>query len=42
MDETSWNKILSSVKPLSISIAGLLSSAKPIPDLGHLSFLYRN
>jgi len=30
MDETSWNKILSSVKPLSISIAGLLSSAKPI------------
>lgn len=30
MDETSWKKILSEVKPLSISVAGLLSSAKPL------------
>lgn len=30
MDETTWKEILSRVKPLSISIAGLLSSAKPL------------
>jgi hypothetical protein len=30
MDETAWNKILSSVKPISASIEGLLRSAKPI------------
>lgn len=30
MDEISWKKLLSSVKPISLSIAGLLSSAKPL------------
>lgn len=30
MDETTWKEILSRVKPLSISVAGLLSSAKPL------------
>ena len=30
MDEVSWKKILESVKPKSISIAGLLSSTKPL------------
>lgn len=30
MDEITWKKILSEVKPLSVSIAGLLSSAKPL------------
>ncbi|EKE05074.1 MAG: hypothetical protein ACD_19C00426G0096 [uncultured bacterium] len=30
MDEISWKKLLLSVKPISLSIAGLLSSAKPL------------
>ncbi len=30
MDETTWKKILDGVKPISLSIAGLLNSAKPI------------
>lgn len=30
MDEVSWNKILESVKPVSVSVASLLTSAKPI------------
>ncbi len=30
MDENSWKKILAEVKPISLSIAGLLSSAKPL------------
>lgn len=30
MDEISWKKILSEVKPISSSIAGLLNSAKPL------------
>jgi len=30
MDEASWNKILTSVKPVSLSIEGLLRSAKPL------------
>ena len=30
MDEIAWKKILAGVKPLSLSIAGLLSSAKPL------------
>ena len=30
IDDTSWNKILSSVKPVSASIEGLLRSVKPI------------
>lgn len=30
MDEVSWKKILAEVKPLSVTVAGLLSSAKPL------------
>jgi hypothetical protein len=30
MDEISWKKILSGVKPISLSVAGLLGSAKPL------------
>lgn len=30
MDETTWNKVLSSVKPISASIEGLLRSTKPL------------
>jgi hypothetical protein len=30
MDEMSWKRILSEVKPISLSIAGLLNSAKPL------------
>lgn len=30
MDEISWKKILAEIKPISLSIAGLLSSAKPL------------
>ena len=30
MDEISWKKILAEVKPISLSIAGLLNSAKPL------------
>ncbi len=30
MDEMSWKRILEGVKPISLSIAGLLNSAKPI------------
>lgn len=30
MDEASWNKILAEVKPLSVSIEGLLRSSKPL------------
>lgn len=30
MDEFTWKKILSQVKPQSISVAGLLNSAKPL------------
>lgn len=30
MDETTWNKVLSSVKPISASVEGLLRSAKPL------------
>jgi len=44
MDETSWQKILSSVKPLSVSVAGLLSSAKPLSledDKLKLSVFYK-
>ncbi len=30
MDETTWNKILSEVKPVSASVEGLLRSTKPL------------
>lgn len=30
MDEIAWKKILAGVKPISLSIAGLLNSAKPL------------
>ena len=30
MDEMSWKRILEGVKPISLSIAGLLNSAKPL------------
>ena len=30
MDEMSWKRILEGVKPISLSVAGLLNSAKPL------------
>ena len=35
MDETTWNKILSNVKPVSASIEGLLRSSKPLEFEGN-------